>query len=136
MNEIIPAQDQDSSAIKSYDNPGLSPAAIRAKRHEEQKNKIYDHLIDISREALDVIHDIAISGEKDADRLNAAKDILNRAGMKQAQEITVRHDNTKTPGELLLEKLANLAPKEVEEGSEDEHDILEAEVIRNGNEEN
>lgn len=79
----------------------------------------------MSGEALDTIQDIALNGEKDSDRLKAAQDILNRAGMKQAQEINVRHETSNSPSDDLMERLNSLAAHNQETPPE----ILDAEVI-------
>ena len=123
MVEHRTGKDKSSSLTKSYANPGLSPEVLRAKRMEEQKNDIYDLIVGRSREAVDVIYDIMTDMEADpGHRLKAAQDLLNRGGMKQAQEITVNHNNSQSPVESIMDKINALKPKS------DEEDIIDAEV--------
>lgn len=123
MVEHRAGKDKSSSLTKSYANPGLSPEVLRAKRMEEQKNEIYDLIVGKSKEAVDVIYDIMIDQEADpGHRLKAAQDMLNRGGMKQAQEITVNHNNSESPVKSIMEQINALKPKS------DEEEVIDAEV--------
>lgn len=122
MEQHQAGKDKSSSLTKSYANPGLSPEALRAKRLEEQKNEIYELIAGKSRTAVDTIEDIMLNSEDDGHRLKAAQDLLNRAGMKQAQEISVTHNNQQSPVETIMDKINALKPKS------DDEDIIDAEV--------
>lgn len=63
-----------------------------------------------------------LNSEDDGHRLKAAQDLLNRAGMKQAQEISVTHNNQQSPVETIMDKINALKPKS------DNEDIIDAEV--------
>lgn len=89
---------------------------------DDQKNEVYELIIGKSKEAVDVIYDIMIQSEDDGHRLKAAQDLLNRGGMKQAQEITVNHNNSQSPVESIMDKINALKPKS------DAEDIVDAEV--------
>lgn len=122
MEQHQAGKDKSSSLTKSYANPGLSPEALRAKRLEEQKNDIYELIAGKSKTAVDTIEDIMLNSEDDGHRLKAAQDLLNRAGMKQAQEISVTHNNQQSPVETIMDKINALKPKS------DNADIIDAEV--------
>ena len=122
MEQHQAGKDKSSSLTKSYANPGLSPEALRAKRLEEQKNEFYELIAGKSRTAVDTIEDIMLNSEDDGHRLKAAQDLLNRAGMKQAQEISVTHNNQQSPVETIMDKINALKPKS------DDEDIIDAEV--------
>ena len=122
MEQHQAGKDKSSSLTKSYANPGLSPEALRAKRLEEQKNEIYELIAGKSKDAVDTIEDIMLHSEDDGHRLKAAQDLLNRAGMKQAQEISVTHNNQQSPVETIMDKINALKPKS------DDEDIIDAEV--------
>lgn len=122
MEQHQAGKDKSSSLTKSYANPGLSPEALRAKRLEEQKNEIYELIAGKSRTAVDTIEDIMLNSEDDGHRLKAAQDLLNRAGMKQAQEISVTHNNQQSPVETIMDKINALKPKS------DDEDIIDVEV--------
>lgn len=122
MEQHQAGKDKSSSLTKSYANPGLSPEALRAKRLEEQKNDIYELIAGKSRTAVDTIEDIMLNSEDDGHRLKAAQDLLNRAGMKQAQEISVTHTNNQSPVETIMDKINALKPKS------DNEDIIDVEV--------
>lgn len=122
MEQHQAGKDKSSSLTKSYANPGLSPEALRAKRLEEQKNEIYELIAGKSRTAVDTIEDIMLHSEDDGHRLKAAQDLLNRAGMKQAQEISVTHNNQQSPVETIMDKINALKPKS------DNEDIIDVEV--------
>lgn len=123
MEQHQAGKDKSSSLTKSYANPGLSPEALRAKRLEEQKNEIYELIAGKSRTAVDTIEDIMLNSEDDGHRLKAAQDLLNRAGMKQAQEISVTHNNQQSPVETIMDKINALKPK-----SDVEEDIIDVEA--------
>lgn len=122
MEQHQAGKDKSSSLTKSYANPGLSPEALRAKRLEEQKNEIYELIAGKSRDAVETIEYIMLNSEDDGHRLKAAQDLLNRAGMKQAQEISVTHNNQQSPVETIMDKINALKPKS------DNEDIIDAEV--------
>lgn len=122
MEQHQAGKDKSSSLTKSYANPGLSPEALRAKRLEEQKNEIYELIAGKSRTAVDTIEDIMLNSEDDGHRLKAAQDLLNRAGMKQAQEISVTHNNQQSPVETIMDKINALRPKS------DDEDIIDVEA--------
>lgn len=122
MEQHQAGKDKSSSLTKSYANPGLSPEALRAKRLEEQKNEIYELIAGKSKDAVDTIEDIMLHSEDDGHRLKAAQDLLNRAGMKQAQEISVTHNNQQSPVETIMNKINALKPKS------DSEDIIDVEV--------
>lgn len=65
-----------------------------------------------------------LNSEDDGHRLKAAQDILNRGGMKQAQEISVSHTSDESPSQVLMEKLNALVPGQ----SDDNEDIVDAEI--------
>lgn len=95
---------------------------LRAKRLEEQKNEIYELIAGKSKDAVDTIEDIMLHSEDDGHRLKAAQDLLNRAGMKQAQEISVTHTNQQSPVETIMDKINALRPKS------DDEDIIDVEA--------
>lgn len=113
-------KESNSSALRAYSNPGLSPEALRAKRLDEQRNEVFEMLINNSKDAVATIMDIMHSSEDDGHRLKAAQDILNRGGMKQAQEIAVTHTNTVSPAEKIMDMVNSLAPRE--------EDIIDVEI--------
>lgn len=117
-------REENSSLTRTYSNPGLSAEALRAKRLEEQRNEIFELVINKSRSALDTIEDIMLNSEDDGHRLKAAQDMLNRGGMKQAQEISVTHTNTQSPAEVIMDKINALAPSD-----RDDDRIVDAEVV-------
>lgn len=63
-----------------------------------------------------------LNSEDDGHRLKAAQDLLNRAGMKQAQEISVTHTNNQSPVEAIMGKINALKPKS------DDEDIIDVEA--------
>lgn len=122
MEQHQTGKDKSSSLTKSYANPGLSPEVLRAKRLEEQKNDIYELIAGKSRDAVATIEEIMLHSEDDGHRLKAAQDLLNRAGMKQAQEISVTHNNQQSPVESIMDKINALKPKS------DDEDIIDVEA--------
>lgn len=80
-------------------------------------------LINNSKDAVGTITDIMHYGEDDGHRLKAAQDILNRGGMKQAQEISVTHTNTVSPAEKIMDMVNSLAPRD-----DRDEDIVDAEI--------
>lgn len=118
-----PGKENSSSALRAYSNPGLSPEALRAKRLEEQRNEVFELLINSSKDAVGTITDIMHYSEDDGHRLKAAQDILNRGGMKQAQEIAVTHTNTVSPAEKIMDMVNSLAPRD-----DSDEDIVDAEI--------
>lgn len=122
MEQHQTGKDKSSSLTKSYANPGLSPEVLRAKRLEEQKNDIYELIAGKSRDAVATIEEIMLHSEDDGHRLKAAQDLLNRAGMKQAQEISVTHNNPQSPVESIMDKINALKPKS------DDEDIIDVEA--------
>lgn len=84
-------------------------------------------LLGLSEEAVDVLDDLIKPGTPDAVRLKAAQDILDRAGLKGAVDVTLTVDHKVDAGSLIAERLDRIAGKSTDDDNDDE-DIVDAEV--------
>lgn len=71
-------------------------------------------LMDAAPEAAEYLVDLAANSASDAVRLGAAKEILDRAGVKAGQDINLKVTNGADPAAVLQERLAHLASRVVE----------------------
>lgn len=82
-------------------------------------------LLGLSEEAVEVLEDLVKPGTPDAIRLKAAQDILDRAGLKGAIDVSLTVEHTVDAASLISEKLDRIAGKPTEDEDED---IVDAEV--------
>lgn len=91
-------------------------------------------IIDLSDEAVDVISDLMLNATADKIRLDAARDLLDRAGIKGAVEIDVTVEQVASPAERARQKIeetaARLAAQQLkaEEARREEDDVVDAEL--------
>lgn len=65
-------------------------------------------LIDMADPAIDVLHDLIQSGTADAIRLGAAKEILDRAGVRGGIDVTMEVEHKIDPAALVADRLAQI----------------------------
>lgn len=92
-------------------------------------------IIDLSDNAVDVIQDLMLNSAADKIRLDAARDLLDRAGIKGAVEIDVTVEQVTSPADRARQKidefaarLAEQALKEEEARRAEEAEIVDAEL--------
>lgn len=90
------------SALKNYDTDDYSTAGAIASENLK-KPKIIEYLQSKSQRAAEIIFQIAESGENDSVRLNASKDILDRAGHKAVEKSISLNVNTNIADPRALE---------------------------------
>lgn len=105
------------------------------KAAEARKEAARLKLIDMAEEAAEVIEYLMVYGTQEQIRLNAAKDVLDRAGIKGGADITVDHQHTLAPSKMLGDKLEEMAKRVLKEREEqytpDENlDIIKSEVVQ------
>lgn len=86
-------------------------------------------LLDSVPDALGVVYGLAMNAETpDAVRLNAAKDIMDRAGLKNAEQVDLNVAITEKPSAKLFERLENMRTdkKELEDLGEVDEPTEEA----------
>ncbi len=102
------------SAMKAY-NIG-SQGGSKTKRQAEQtaaiiahdvlrKPNVKEYIQGIAYEMANIVHKIAREGETDTNRLNAAKDMLDRAGYKPVDSVDV------TSGGEIIQSIEYVIPK-------------------------
>lgn len=105
------------SAIKAYNIGGKggskTPKQIRQTAgiiaHEVlNKPNVREYLRGIAQEMVEIVHSIARKGETDTVRLNAAKDVLDRAGYKPVDSIDV------TSGGETIKAIEYIVPTEAQ----------------------
>ena len=120
---FVEAYCQTGNASKSAIQAGYSEATAKQKGHElknQFKNEIEDRIKKMVQDsipaALSQISALAQTATSEQVRLNASKDILDRAGLKPAERIeqSISHDD-KSIDELKRELEALTGSTEVEE---------------------
>lgn len=102
--------------------------AIREKA-EKRVQQARMRLLGMSKDAVQVIEDLMLHSSMDNVRLAAAKDVLDRAGLKQAVEVNVTVEHTLRPMDAINEKLAIIASHNAKPESEDTEIVDEGELI-------
>src|SRR5215217_1927828 len=101
---------------------------------EERKAAARLKLIDSSGDAADTIAYLMQFATQENVRLAAAKEVLDRAGIKGGADITVAHELTLAPSKILEDKITEMAARLQKERSgsftqSQELDIIESEVV-------
>ncbi len=111
------------------------------KAAEDRKDAARLQLIGATGDAVDVVEHLMKYATQENVRLAAAKDILDRAGIKAGMEINVTHEHKLSPMDEINQRLADMAqnlnndgektPSESENSftSQLELDIIESEVV-------
>lgn len=111
------------------------------KAAEERKDAARLQLIGATADAVDVIEHLMKYATQENVKLAAAKDVLDRAGIKAGMELTVTHEHKLSPMDEINQRLADMAqnltndgeksPKSEENSftSQLELDIIESEVV-------
>jgi hypothetical protein len=116
------------------------------KAAEDRKAAARLQLLDASPEAAEQIMYLMKFATQENVRLAAAKDVLDRAGIKAGMELTVTHEHKLSPIDLITERLDSIASNileepDAEETSADsftedsEPDIINVEVVAEDNSE-
>ncbi len=112
------------SARKAWVEAGYSENTVNKARNKLRENWrlvekiIHEKIGDQISLALNVIKDLMLNSTSDTVRLNAAKDILHRAGLDQPAELRVEKVDAMTEVELNDELAALLDDEEVREAVE------------------
>jgi hypothetical protein len=111
------------------------------KAAEERKDAARLQLIGATSDAVDVIEHLMKYATQENVKLAAAKDVLDRAGIKAGMEINVTHEHKLSPMDEINQRLADMAknlnndeektPQTTENSftSQLELDIIESEVV-------
>jgi hypothetical protein len=108
------------------------------KAAEERKTAARLILLDAAPEATEQVLYLMKFATQENVRLAAARDVLDRAGVKANMEIDVRHEHTINPIDIINQKLADIAKSAEEKNnsnpqnnftSQPELDIIESEVV-------
>lgn len=84
-DEYLQTGNATQSALKVYDTDSLDVAKSIGSENLTKPN-VEKYLQEKSLKAAEVINEIMIHGENDNVRLNAAKDVLDRAGFKATEK--------------------------------------------------
>lgn len=102
---------------------------------EERKAAARLLFVDASGDAAETIEYLARFATQENVRLAAAKEVLDRAGIKGGADITVEHEHTLAPSKMLNDKLEEMAKRLLKERnpeytSEENFDIIKSEVVQ------
>ena len=87
-------------------------------------------IVGYSDEAVDVIADLMVNSAADKIRLDAAKDLLDRAGIKGSLEIDVTVEQVTSPADRARNKIDELAVRLAEQAAQAQQEReLEAEIV-------
>lgn len=101
---------------------------------EDRKAAARLAIIDAAGDAVETIEYLARFAVQENVKLAAAKDLLDRAGIKGGADITIEHQHTLAPSQVLAEKLSGMfksieAEKNKEFTQAADPDIIDVEVI-------
>lgn len=104
------------------------------KAAEDRKDMARLKLLDISEDAVDKIEYLMNYASQEQIQLAAAKDILDRAGIKGGMDINVTHEHKVSPMDEINQRLADMASnlnndQEKDFTSAGELDIIKSEVV-------
>lgn len=122
-----------AGATVCFQHGGMLPSVQKAA--EERKQAARLKLIDSSGDAADTIAYLMTFATQENVRLAAAKEVLDRAGIKGGADITVAHEHTLAPSKMLGDKLEEMAKRVLKERENqytpDENlDIIKSEVVQ------
>lgn len=84
--------------------------AVRIKQEEESPiQKALEKAQTLAPQMVNVLNDIALAGEKDSDRRNAAKDLLTIVGLYAERTINKNDNTNDTAEDVLLSALETIA---------------------------
>lgn len=99
-NEYLETGNGTQSALKVYNTDKESTAAVIA--HENlRKLKIQEYLADKAEVAASNIYELANNAENESVKLNANKDILDRAGFKPTDKTDITTNGKELPNPIL-----------------------------------
>lgn len=84
--EYIETGEKARSALKAYDTDSITVAAVIASENLNKPN-VRAYIDSKAEKAAEFVYQLAESAENETVRLNASKDILDRAGFKAAEPI-------------------------------------------------
>lgn len=123
-----------TGATVCFQHGGMLPNVQKAA--EERKQAARMMLIDATGDAAETIAYLMQFAVQENVRLAAAKEVLDRAGIKGGADITIEHQHSLNPSAVLAEKLQEMA-KSITAEREKEYtdladpDIIDVEVIPN-----
>lgn len=102
---------------------------------EERKAAARLLFVDASGDAAETIEYLARFATQENVRLAAAKEVLDRAGIKGGADITVEHEHVLAPSKMLGDKLEEMAKRILKERENEftadpELDIIKSEVVQ------
>lgn len=113
---------------------GQLPAVQKLAQSRIESAKL--RIIDDADLAIDTLFELLKAGTADQVRLGAARDILDRAGVKGNTEIDVKVEHSVKPSEIIQDKLRTIAERAAENKKEadearaaEEAEIVDAEVV-------
>ncbi len=107
----------------------------QVKKAAEERVRIARlRIMDAAEGAFETIDFLSKNATQENVRLAAARDLLDRAGVKSGADITIAHEHSISPSSVLAEKLAGMAKsitaeREKEFTAAQESDIIDVEVI-------
>lgn len=99
-------------------SPVVKVDAVLCVAHftEQRRQAVYVKLAEHQGDAIDVMYDLAMNASSEAVRQSAARDLLDRAGLRRGVEVEVTTNAGQSPAEVLRERLARLRAATVVEG--------------------
>jgi hypothetical protein len=110
-----------------FQHGGQLPNVKQAAEDRKQAARL--KLIDSSGDAADTIAYLMQFATQENVRLAAAKEVLDRAGIKGGADITIAHEHTLAPSKLLGDKLEEIAKRVLKEREEQYTTITELDII-------
>lgn len=122
-----------AGATVCFQHGGQLPSVQKAAEERKQAARLL--LVDSTGEAVETIAWLMKFAVQENVKLAAAKDILDRAGIKGGADITVDHQHTLAPSKMLGDKLEEMAKRVLKEREEQftadpELDIIKSEVVQ------
>ena len=105
------------------------------KAAEARKDTARLKLMNLTEDAAEMVEYLMNYSSQDQIKLKAALEILDRAGIKAGADITIAHEHTLAPSQMLNDKLEEMAKRVVKEREEKQYtnllelDIIESEVV-------
>lgn len=114
-------------ATVCFQHGGKLPSVQKAA--EERKAAARLKLIDASGDAAETIAYLMQFAVQENVRLAAAKEVLDRAGIKGGADITIEHQHSLNPSAVLAEKLQEMAKSITAEREKEYTDLADSDII-------
>jgi phage terminase small subunit len=115
------------AVMEHYDVTSENSAASIASQNL-RKLKIREYIESKAQDASSMVYELSQYGEAEAIRLNASKDILDRAGFKPIEKSQNINVNVEVESNPIVEELANKLD-EIYKGTDSTSDGVEASVV-------